>query len=219
MNLRLAPLTLLTAIAVSTPALAQQGQRYAAPRTEFGQPDFQGFWITGFITPFERPPGVDNLVATPEQVKNLGPMIRSKMPVLVDPDVAINDLKQLALVKGEYRTSMIVDPPDGKMPYSKAGTDLAAKVGVRNSTGFDGPEQRPLSERCMESLTWAPIRTVPVILPIQFVQTRNDIVIFSEGPVGMRVVHLGGQLPPASMRTDAGYSTGRWEGDTLVVET
>lgn len=193
--------------------------QYTVPRTESGHPDFQGVWVTGFITMLERPPGIENLVATSDQAQAVPMMIRSKMPALVDPDVLIADIRQLAKVKGEYRTSIIVDPQDGRMPFSKAGNELAGRVGAKNSRAFDGPEDRPLSERCLESLGYAPIRSVPLVLPLQIVQTRDAIVIYAEGPVGFRMIHLGGQAPPAFLRTDAGYSAGRWEGDTLVVET
>ena len=219
MRLRLTVLALLASLAAAASAPAQQVRRYTVPRTEHGHPDFQGVWATGFITMLERPPGVEDLVATPEQARALAAMIRTKLPALIDPDVQISDIKQLAMVKGEYRTSTIVEPKDGRMPFTQAGTDLAARIGVRNSQSFDDPEQRPLSERCMESLAYAPIRSVPVFLPLQIVQTRDHVVIFSEGPVGLRLIHLGGQPPPDSLRTDAGYSVGHWNGDTLVVQT
>jgi hypothetical protein len=218
-SMRLTVLAIVASIATSTPGLAQQVQGYNVPRTEHGHPDFQGTWVTGFITMLERPPGVEYLVATPEQARALGAMIHTKLPAVIDPDVQINNIQQLAKVKGEYRTSVIVDPKDGHIPFSKAGSELAARVGRRNSQKFDGPEDRPLSERCLESLGYAPIRTVPVFLPLQIVQTRDYVVIFSEGPVGLRLIHLNGQLPPESLRTAEGYAVGRWEGDTLVVQT
>jgi hypothetical protein len=58
-----------------------------------------------------------------------------------------------------------------------------------------------------------------VVLPYQIVQTRDYIVIFSEGPAGRRTIPLHQQAPPAEIRSIAGYSTGHWEGDTLVVRT
>src|SRR5262245_53187751 len=198
MYLRIALVTLLASATVTPAALAQHSHQYVAPRTESGHPDFQGVWVTGFMTTLERPPGVENLVATPEQARALVAMIRTKMPTVNDPDVDITGLDQLAMVKGEYRTSMIVEPKDGKIPFTKTGGELAAKVGAR---GFDDLEQRPLAERCLESLGYAPIRTVPVILPLQIVQTRDNVVIYSEGPVGLRVIHLGGPPPVNSLRT------------------
>jgi hypothetical protein len=84
---------------------------------------------------------------------------------------------------------------------------------------FDHPEQRPLFERCMQNYGAPPIYSAGVFAPHQIVQTRDHVVIVTEGPVGVRTIHLGGLPPPYVLRTVEGYSTGRWEGDTLVVQT
>lgn len=219
MYLRLTLLALLASIPASTSALAQQIQRYAVPRTEHGHPDFQGVWATEFLTMLERPPGIENLVASSEQAQALATAIRSRLPAVIDPDVQLHDIKQLARVKGEYRTSIIVDPRDGRMPFTQAGLDLAAWVGVRDSQKFDDPEQRPLTERCLENLGYPPIRTVPVFLPRQIVQTRDHVVMASEGAPGLRVIHLAGEPPSDMLRSVGGDSKGHWEDDTLVVQT
>jgi hypothetical protein len=216
---RLAPLALAGCLALSGAALAQQADRYAVPRTEHGHPDFQGVWATAFLTMLERPPGVANLIASPEQAQALVAAIRGGMPALVDPDFFVHDIRQLATVKGEYRTSLIVDPEDGRIPFTKAGLDLVARIRTRDAQQFDHPEQRPLVERCLENLGYAPMRAVPVFLPRQIVQTRDHVVIMSEDAVGLRLIHLNGASRPASLRSVEGYSVGRWEGDTLVVRT
>ena len=219
MDRRIPTLVLLAFAAASPAVLAQDHHhQYKVPRTEFDHPDFQGNWSTAFLTTLERPAGVETLVATPEQAEALVAGIRKMMPAVVDPDVQIHDLKHLALVKGEYRTSMIVDPPDGRIPFTQAGLELAARVKARDAQ-FDNPEERPLQERCLEGIGDAPIRTVPVVLPYQIVQTRDYVVIFSEGPAGLRTIPLNHQAPPAEIRSIAGYSAGHWEGDTLVVRT
>src|SRR6185436_19441434 len=110
MSLRLARLAILVSVAASATAVAQQAPRYTAPRTEYNQPDFQGIWGTEFLTMMERPPAAQSLVATPEQARALVAGIRAGLPVLVDPDVFVYNISQLAMVKGEYRTSMIVEP-------------------------------------------------------------------------------------------------------------
>ena len=206
-------------VTFSTSVLAQQVQGYTAPRTEHGQPDFQGVWATRFLTTLERPAGVEGLVLGPQQAQVLAAKIRSMLPAVIDPDVQLHDINELAMVKGEYRTSMIVEPKDGRMPFTRAGLELAGRVGARHAQMFDDPEQRPLAERCIENLGYAPMRSVPVFLPRQIVQTRDHVLIVSEDAVGLRTIHLSDTPPPESLRTDEGYSVGRWEGETLVVET
>ncbi len=215
---RSSPLVLLTCLAMSVATAAQQRGGYSVPRTEHGQPDFQGVWATAFLTILERPPGVQNLIASPEQAQALVTAIRSKTPAVIDPDFQLHDIRQLAMVKGEYRTSIIVDPADGQMPLSQAGLDLAKAVGARHEQA-DDIEQRSLADRCLENLGYAPMRSVPVLLPRLIVQTRDHVVIFSEDAVGLRLIHLRDRPRADSLRTVEGYSTGRWEGDTLVVQT
>lgn len=218
MYLRLALAALLVA-AASITVVAQQAGAYKVPRTEHGHPDFQGIWATAFLTMLERLPGVEGLIATPQQADALVAGIRGKMPVLVDPDVFIHDIRQLAMVKGQYRTSMIVDPTDGRLPYTKDGLDLVAKIATRNEHQFDNPEDRPLAERCLENLSYPPMRTVPVFLPRQIVQTAEHVVIAGEDVPGPRLIRLKGGTLPHSIRSIGGYSVGHWEGDTLVVRT
>ena len=214
---RLALVLLMCPISMP-PLSAGNGRQYTVPRTEHGHPDFQGIWATSFLTTLERPAGVSNLVATPEEAVTLAAAVRAKIPTVVDPDVQLHDIQQLAMVKGEYRTSVIVDPEDGRLPFTQKGLALAAWIEARNNT-YDDPEQRPLAERCLENLAYAPIRTLRVTLPRQIVQTRDSVVISPEDSSGARVSHLGGHAPAAVLRSLSGYSVGRWEGDTLVVET
>jgi hypothetical protein len=210
---------LLASIAASTPVLAQRAAHYSAPHTEYGQPDFQGVWATDFLTPLERPAGVERLVVTAEEAQAVIRTLRDHIPAVVDPDVQIHDLQQLARVRGEYRTSVIVDPADGRMPLTKAGVELAAAITARNAQQFDAAEQRPLVERCLENRGYAPIRPLRVVIPRQIVQDRDHVAIMSEEAAGLRLIHLRGEPLPDAVRSLEGYSIGRWEGDTLVVTT
>jgi hypothetical protein len=220
---RLILVALLASVA-STAAGVQQprpdpAKPYKVPRTDRGHPDFQGIWVAAFLTMLERLPGVEGLVATPEQAEKLVAAIRGKMPTLADPQVFIDDIQQLARVRGEYRTSIIVDPQNGRLPFTQSGLEILAKINTRNDTQFDNPEERPFAERCLENLGYPPIRTVPVFLPRQIVQTADYVVISNEDAPGSRLIPLKNRSLPESMRSIGGYSVGRWEGDTLVVQT
>jgi len=200
------------AILLLVPAAAgAQGEgSYVVPRTPDGHPDFQGVWGTGFLTTLERPPGVEHLVAGPEQAEALVAAIRGQIPDNVDPDVLRYDFRELALVRDEYRTSVIVDPPDGRLPYSPAGLELAAWSAVRDAQHFDGPEDRPLEERCLQNLGFPPIRAIPVFLPRQIYtrpwtgelsMRRYDVPIYEygchEGNYSMVNVLLAGRAGDA----------------------
>ena len=218
MALRAAPLFVSLCLAASGPMLAQQPAQYAVPRTPHGHPDFQGVWATAFLTLLERPPGIATLVVSAEQAESVSALMLKNLPAVIDPDVQLHDINRLAMVKGQYRTSIIVDPEDGRMPFTKAGLDLAGVMAKREQS-YNHPEERPLVDRCLENLGYAPMRAVPVFLPRMIVQTRDHVVIYSEDAVGMRLIHLGGEPPPGKIRTIQGYSAGRWEDDALVVQT
>jgi hypothetical protein len=210
---------LVASTALSAPALGQTAKPYAVPRTADGHPDFQGVWGTAFLTTLERPAGIEHLVADPEQARALVETIRGQFPSLIDPDITLWNTSQLAMVKGEYRTSLIVEPSDGRMPLTQAGVDLSARIRIRDTQEFDHPEQRPLFERCLQNYGAPPIAAARAFTAHQIVQTRDHVVIVTEGPVGVRIIRLSGQPPPDAVRTVDGYSTGRWDGDTLVVQT
>jgi hypothetical protein len=209
----------LVASIASGPLTAASAAPYAPARTENGQPDLQGVWVTEFLTPLERPDGVQHLVATPQQAEEVVRLIRARIPAVIDPDVHIHDIRQLTKVRGEYRTSVIVEPNDGKMPFTAAGLELATAISARSAEQFDAPEQRPLSERCLENHGYAPIRTLRVSFARQIVQGRDHVAIMSEDAVGLRLIHLAGEPPPDAVRSVEGYSRGRWDGDALVATT
>jgi hypothetical protein len=95
MYLRLICVALVSSTVLSTSALGQTAKPYVVPRTADGHPDFQGVWGTLFLTLLERPPGVEHLVADPEQARALVETIRSFIPPLIDPDLTIWNVRQL----------------------------------------------------------------------------------------------------------------------------
>ena len=207
---------LLVGVSFGVTAMAQPSDAYEVPRTADGHPDFQAVWATGFLTMLERPPGVEGLVAGPAQAQALVAGLRGGLPDNIDPDVHHYDFQELAIVKGERRTSIIVDPPDGRLPYTEAALALVPWA-MTSDDHLDGPEDRPLEERCMQNHGFPPIRALPVLLPRQIFQTGDHVVILSEDSVGRRLIPLGGTAPDGALRSIEGYGQGRWEGDTLVV--
>ena len=129
-------------------------------------------------------------------------------------------------VDGQPRSSIIIDPPTGRVPdYTDAARARMAKAAeARKMQGeFDHPELRPLAERCITSFG---SNAGPPMLPNYFynnnytiVQSKDTIVILTEMVHDARVVRINGTRPPAGMRKWFGDSIGRWEGDTLVSET
>lgn len=132
---------------------------------------------------------------------------------------------QLIELNGEKRSSIIVDPPNGKIPalLPAAQTRNAEQRSRFRSAGpFDGPEARPLGERCIMSFGSS---AGPPMLPLlynnnyQIVQTKDTVTILVEMVHDARVIRINGKPLPSTVRKWMGDSVGRYEGDTLVVET
>ena len=133
---------------------------------------------------------------------------------------------RVAIVNGEWRSSLIVDPPNGKVPAltPEARQRNAARLAAMKGRGqYDHPEFRPLGERCIMSFG---SNAGPPMLPnyfynnnYQIVQTRDHVMILVEMVHDVRVIRMGGERLPKHLRPWMGDSIGRWEGDTLVVET
>jgi len=201
-------------------SLAQDTDTYQVPRTQFGQPDFQGNWHTKFVTMLERPDSVENLVVPREEALAIAAAINSEIPHNEDPDFEWQSLVDLALVRGEYRTSIIVDPANGKLPYRETAMPIVEFNIARYLEEFDHPEQRPLGERCLQTFAGPPIHAIPLMFPYQIIQTENHFVLYAEGSVGLRLVQLNsGREKQDIALTHVGHSTGYWEGETLVIKT
>ena len=130
------------------------------------------------------------------------------------------------MINGEYRSSLIVDPPNGKVPAQTAEARQRAQARLATIKGrgqYDHPEFRPLAERCLMSFG---SNAGPPMLPnyfynnnYQFVQTKDSLMVLVEMVHDVRVIRIGGERLPKAIRPWMGDSIGRWEGDTLVVET
>jgi hypothetical protein len=121
---------------------------------------------------------------------------------------------------GQARTSWIVSPADGRIPYSAAGKARLDAWRARAFADFDGPESRNTSERCLTptfSANSPPIQNAPYAAAYRIVQTRDAVVIVSEIDTEARIIRLG--APHDRLRAWNGDSVGHWEKDTLVVDT
>jgi hypothetical protein len=155
----------------------------------------------------------------------------------------LNQGSAYTVVGGQIRTSIVVDPPDGRLPLEnevarkrlataraspsstfeerQGGTRQAGTSGLPGA--FDNPEQRPLSERCLLGFGST---SGPPALPDYFyndlhqiVQTSDSVMILTEMVHDARIVRMNAQHLPKSIRRWMGDSVGHWEGDTLVVDT
>ena len=238
----LTPVVVALAVASTLP-LAAQPQRItpnakssAVARTSDGHPDMQGIWTNATITPMERPAQfAGKTTATDEEASkyekqnndNLYGDKRSQNAEQ-DRDHAYNALffdrgTELARVDGVKRTSLIIDPPDGKIPPLTPEAKKRTAGRLQAFQRFDRPQDRPLGERCLMGFGST---SGPPMLPVlynnnyQIVQTPGTIMILVEMVHDIRYIHMDGRphLPP-NIRQWMGDSIGHWEGDTLVVDT
>lgn len=231
-------------------ATAQQSQASASgdwvmPRTPDGHPDFQGTWTNVTITPFERPEDQDSPVLSWEEVqerqdREVARVVSRAQPS--DPNrgapraggsvggynnVYIDRGNNIATVNGEYRSSLITVPADGRRPdlTAEGQQRMAERRALRGQFAqYDHPELRPLGERCIMSFGSS---AGPPMIPNTFynnnyifVQTADHILIMSEMVHDARVIEIGDSPRlPAHVRPWMGDSRARWEGDALVIET
>jgi hypothetical protein len=223
-------------LAVALIGSAAQAQAYKAPRTKFGAPDLQGLWTNTSLTFLQRPPIFKGLVATEAEEKvmlaGFKQMAAGLLDERVDPNApappVVKDAPQadfiemdlnLARINGERRSSWIVDPADGKLPFTEAGKKAARQVGGN----YEGPEGRPLEERCLIAIgspEGPPMMNTGFNGHYQIVQTKDHVAIHIEMNHDVRVIRLADRSRPSkALLPWMGDSVGWWEGDTLVVET
>jgi hypothetical protein len=155
LEVRMRNLLFLAAISLflTTTLSAQSVEVYDPPRTEYDHPDLQGSWSSRSITPLERPTSLPNLIITTEEAEAYAEVfVQFAFNDFADPDTFIQNITNMNEIYGELRSSAIINPENGRIPFSEIGLQVVAQVRQRDLTLFDHPEQRPLDERCLGSV-------------------------------------------------------------------
>ena len=250
MKIRSALLASAILAVTGLPAAAQtSAPGYAPPKTSWGVPDLQGFWSNASLTGMQRPAGASGLVVSEEEAAKLAKRniysavqreeagaskvdAKSSAELLSDKNSnrAYNRFwmdpgASYAKVRGEYHTSWITNPSDGRIPYTERGIQANTRGGGFGP--YDNFETRPLSERCIMSFTGS---NGPVIgngmynNTLQLVQSPGSVMILAE------MIHDAKIVPIVKSKADVkhgpsvipkwgGDAVGWYEGDTLVIET
>jgi hypothetical protein len=239
-------LVVLSALLLSLRFGAVEAADSQLPVTANGRPDLQGYWTNRTRTPLQRPSSLDTQQAySLEEVQQLEARLRrnaERSEASSDPDRSAPtggnvgsyntfwlDLgNNVIQVGGEYRTSMIIDPANGRIPYlpeeERAPNQLARWLSQPGVEPFDGPELQTIGERC---LLFYDFRTSnsgsgPPMMPMyynnnyQIIQTDSHVVILAEMIHDARIIPLRDEYTPVPFKWN-GDSIGRWEDDTLVI--
>jgi hypothetical protein len=243
-------LTIAIAIVSLTPisAVAQTAKTPAKawnpPRTADGHPDLQGIWNYSTLTPMERPRELAGKPFLSEeeaaayekravQSRNVD-LDRETTPTSRGIVNGSEETQDLANAYNEFwwdrgtkvvktrRTSLVVDPPDGKIPAltPQAKKRLAA-LEEASERPAQGPEDRPVSERCIvRPNSGPPMTPTGYNNNFQLIQAPGYVVIFNEQIHDARIIPMDGRVHlPENVRQWMGDSRGHWDGNTLVVET
>ncbi len=211
------------------------GQTWKPARTPDGQPDLQGIWTNATLTPLQRPPelGAKQFFTEDEAVAFAQQRIEQNDVDRVEGARGEADLARRAYnnvwfdrgnrVVKSRRTSLIVDPLDGRVPPFTPGAQKRADAlrAYLAQHPADGPEDRYLTERCiLFGATGPPMLPEPYNNNYEIVQGPGYVAILSEMNHDVRMIPLDARPHlPVGMAQWKGNSRGRWEGDTLVVDT
>ena len=202
-------------------------------RTPDGQPDLQGVWNFSTATPLERPPELaDRATLTAEEAAEWEAQVAAQRagfeseledaPLEARLGYSVRVWFEWSDALEERRTSLVIDPPDGRIPAVRPEVEVRREVGrILRGRHAHGPEDRGISERCLLGFNSGPPMTPSAYNNnMQLFQTTDHVVILNEMVHNARVVPLDGRPHlPAGLRQWVGDSRASWDGDTLVVET
>jgi hypothetical protein len=245
MNYRIllaAPVLALITIAPLLAQTAAKSKGFTMPRTADGHPDLQGVWTNATLTPMDRPAALAAKATLTDEEATKWEKAQADEVAAADGKsdadfhrragsgetggynaLFIDRGSELARVDGVKRSSLVIDPPEGRVPPMTAEA-RARLTGGRGGRGgaTDSAKNRPLSERCLMSFGSS---SGPPMLPVlynnnyQIVQTPDTIMILVEMVHDARIVRMNVPHNPDSIRKWLGDSVGHWDGDTLVVDT
>ena len=197
--------------------------RPLSPRTAWGDPDLSGYWLNVAYTPLERPDALADqpLYTIEEAIEEF--QRRVLADASVDPATVHYDWTEFGMdmwqspIRPNRRTALIVDPPDGKLP----ALTPEGRARLQTQARLDTLESRSLYERCISGNQGPPgIPFTQQTGEAQIIQTPDHVVLIIQSNSDVRIIPLdGGAHLPENIRPWLGDARGRWEGDTLVVET
>ena len=208
------------------------------PRTADGKPDLQGIWSRAILTPLERP-------GSESDKTEIDPSVRAELedaaqqrqfdlrtePTDTPPGEKTTDAYNTFFREGFWykvpmtslHTSQVVDPPDGRLPpLTPAAREQRNRADYVINRPATGPEDRPLSSRCVRpdgiGPAWTGLGPGGQESTLEIIQSPQVVVIRTEA-LRSQLIYLDGRpLPPAGVHLEQGAGRGHWEGDTLVVE-
>ena len=255
---------LVTVVLIAIPLAAQTAKTYTPPRLPDGHPDLQGTYDLATLSPLERPAGAKAAFYTKEEAAKLetaAAFVRAQGDRAIKGDRSappkggdgstgaaggvggyntgwLDPGSSFTVVDGQKRTSIVIDPADGRVPpYTPEALKRLASLrsrptsdtqesndpGLEPPGSYDDPERRPLGERCLLGFGST---SGPPVLPDYFynnlhkiVQTRDSVMILTEMVHDARIVRMNAQHLPKTIRQWMGDSVGHWKDDTLVVDT
>jgi hypothetical protein len=201
------------------PAASSASPRF---RNSYGQPDFEGDWSSLSETRLERSPMFKAQWASPEEV--MAYLAKRDQGPPSDADKIGQfasewwDRGQMTRIGGRTLASFIVDPPDGQLPYSAEGRAIMEAKVKSMEEDTSSADARDTFERCLYGIGGPPLGSISFGSQFKIVQTRDQVALYSEVMHDMRLIRLG--IPPRPEPPSwTGASFGRYEDDTLVVET